>query len=100
MQRPTSGGVSTFETVQSLAELVCKLSLGVIIAITAYYVFATMTASDQLFRGMLTFSQPMSFNDFQRHVTNLHNLTMGLQMAALIGAVAALIRFYDYPEGG
>jgi hypothetical protein len=99
MRHPTSGG-SGFETVQSIAELICKIAGIVLICITGYYIYGVMMASDQLFRGMVSYNQPMSLADFQRHVTNLRNLMLVLQITALIGMVATLIRFYDYAEGG
>ncbi len=99
MRHPTSGG-SAFETVQSIAELIVKIAAIVLVCITGYYIYATMMAGDQLFRGMASYNQPMSLADFQRHVTNLRNLMLVLQLTAIIATVAALIRFYDYPEGG
>lgn len=99
MRHPTSGG-SGFETVQSIAELICKIAGIVLVCITGYYIYAVMSAGDQLFRGMVSYNQPMSLGDFQRHVTNMRNLMLALQIAALVGLVAGMIRFYDYPEGG
>ena len=99
MRHPTTGG-SGLEMFQSIAELVCKIAGVVLLCVTGYYIYAAVMAGDALFRGLVNFNQTMSVGDFQRHITNMKNLTLVLQLAAAIGVIAAMIRFYDYAEGG
>jgi len=78
------------------------LILGAIalVLITAYYIYGTVAQGDVLFRAQGPNGQPMSVQDYQRHIANMEMLTKGLLLASVVFVVCAVGRFYPYPETG
>jgi hypothetical protein len=72
----------------------------VLIAVTAYYIYATVMHAGELFRGVNPMGQPMTAQEFQRHRGNMDTLGKVLLLAAVGVAVCAIGRYYMYPETG
>lgn len=92
-----SGPLEALSGTLTLGLIISALALA---AITGYYIYGTLAASDQLFRGMGPTGQAMSVQDFQRHLANMELLTKGLLLASVVVVVCAIGRYYPYPETG
>lgn len=71
-----------------------------LILITGYYIYGTLAHGDELFRAMGPNGQPMSVQEYQRHLANMALLSKGLILATVVFVVCAVGRFYPYPETG
>jgi hypothetical protein len=100
MRRQSSGALSALEFLQGVMDWGLRLAGLVLIVVTGYYIYATVAHGAQLFQGMGANNQPMSPQDFQRHIANLEFLTKILLLASVVTVICAIGRYYPYPETG
>lgn len=95
-----SRGFAGLGMIEAVCGLGLKLCAAVVALITAYYIYATVGASNQLFRGMGDAGQPMTVAQFKQHVANMELLMKVLQLAVTIGFFCTLGRYYAFVEAG
>lgn len=88
------------EMMEGFFSLLITIAAVVLVAVTGYYVYATLAGSSQLFRGMTPEMRPMSPAQFQTHARNLEMLTRVLIIASIVLSIGVLGRYYDRMEGG
>jgi len=101
VRRESSTTSPLFELIHSLMGWVLILSALLIILITGYYVYGTITANSLLFRAKLPDGGPFLRPDqFQQHVANMQLLTQVLLLCAGGLIVSAFIRHWKATETG
>ncbi len=100
MSPKSQGAVTALDLLDGIMTWGMYLAAAAVVLISGYYIYGTVAASDQLFRGLAGPAQQMSPQEFQRHVANLQLLTKLLVLAAVILSVCALGRYYPMPETG
>src|SRR5687767_4531246 len=100
MAPKSQGAVTTLEMLESALDWGMRIAALGIVLITGYYVYATLMAGDQLFRGLSAPGTVMPAPDFQRHVGNVELLTRALLVCCAVGTLAVLARYYQFAEAG
>ena len=100
MPRANSGAVSGLELLEGVFSLGIRLCAIAILLVTGYYIYGTVAASNELFRGTLGTGAPMSVPQFQQHVQNMQLLIKVLTLASVLLIVCVLGRYYAYAEAG
>jgi hypothetical protein len=98
--RQSSGALSAIDILDTITLWGLRLGAAAVILISGYYIYATLAASQQLFRGMTPLNTVMSVEEFQRHVANMQLLTKVLLLGSTVLVVTALARYYAFPETG
>lgn len=91
---------SAMDLVADIFSHLWKLAAVVVVGVTAYYIYGTLTASGQLFRGLTPEGVAMSPQQFQLHVRNMELLTRLLLIASALLLLGVLGRYYDHIEAG
>ena len=100
MRRETGAPLTGLEMLEDVFGWVLRIGAAGLILITGYYIYGTLVAGNELFRGMSASGSPMSAADFQRHLQNMEFLTKILLLCAALLAIGAIGRYYGYPETG
>ncbi len=99
MPQTTSGAVSALEALEDVLMWGLRIAAVVLVAITGYYIYATLAQGDALYRGLAE-GKAMGVADYQRHIGNMQILTRIMLLASIVLTVCAIGRFYGNAETG
>lgn len=100
MRRESSGPVAGLDILDGAAALILKIAAVLLVLITGYYVYATVAANNELFRGMLSTGAPMPAAQLKMHGERVVQLMKVLHLACGVLAVCVLLKYYSYAEAG
>jgi len=100
VRRESSGPAAGLDIIHGALDLAIKIGAFLLIVVTGYYAYATVSHGDELFRGMTPMGTPVTVAAFQAKSLQMVQVMKILHLVCGILVLAVIAKYYSYPEAG